>query len=85
MAGVGKKMTTRIGITTDPETQRLYLERVFQSLSHWRIEAGPLTKAAAQQRKRYLVAWRGCETHRDETEVANTNWYVYSFKYDVHK
>ena len=73
-------MATRIGITTDPETQRLYLERMFQSLNHWRIEAGPLTKAVAQQRKRYLAAWRGCQTLRDETGTAAANWYVYSFK-----
>jgi len=78
-------MATRIGITTDPEMQRLYLEGMFQSLDYWRIEAGPLTKAAAQQRKRYLATWRGCETQRDETDGSNAHWYVYSFKYDVHK
>ena len=78
-------MATRIGITTDPESHRLYLERMFQGLNHWRIEAGPLTKAAAQQRRRYLVAWRGCQTLRDETGAANSSWYVYSFKDEIHK
>ena len=78
-------MATRIGITTDPEAHKAYLERVYQPLSHWRIEAGPLTKAAAQQRKRYLIAWRGCEAQRDDAEAVNATWYVYSFKHDVHK
>jgi hypothetical protein len=78
-------MATRIGITTDPETLRLYLQDMYQGLRQWRIEAGPLDKAAAQQRKRYLVAWRGCETQRDENGGTNAKWYVYSFKHDVHK
>ena len=78
-------MATRIGITTDPEMQRLYLEGMFQSLKHWRIEAGPLPKTAAQQRKHYLATWRGCETQRDENGATNANWYVYSFKDGHHK
>jgi hypothetical protein len=80
---------TRIGITTDPVGQKATLESSYASLSHWRIEAGPLTKAAALQRKRYLVAWRGCANQRhdgrDDTETNGANWYVYSFKHDVHK
>lgn len=76
---------TRIGVTNDPATQKAALEGVYQSLSHWRIEAGPLTQAAAQQRKRYLVAWRGCESQRDNPDATGASWYVYSFKYDVHK
>lgn len=78
-------MATRIGITTDPEMQRLYLEGMFQSLKQWRIESGPLPKPAAQQRKHYLATWRGCETQRDDTGTINASWYVYSFKYDAHK
>jgi hypothetical protein len=78
-------MATRIGITTDPEMQRLHLEGLYQSMNHWRIEAGPLNKTAAQQRKRYLAAWRGCETQRDESGPTNENWYVYSFKDGIHK
>ena len=79
-------MTTRIGITTDLETQRAVLERSYPNLSHWRIEAGPLTRVAAQQRKRYLMAWRGCAAQRDEAESGSAIWaiwYVYSFKHDV--
>jgi hypothetical protein len=81
-------MPTRIGITTDPETRRATLETVYQSLHHWRIEAGPLNRQAAQQRKSYLVTWRGCEAQRDEHETngeTRASWYVYSFKHDLHK
>jgi hypothetical protein len=80
---------TRIGITNDPAAQKADLEGVYQSLTHWRIEAGPLTQAAALQRKRYLVAWRGCANQRhngrDDADTSGANWYVYSFKHDVHK
>jgi hypothetical protein len=73
-------MPCRVGITTDPDTRKLFWQNQVVGLKNWKILETFKSKEEAQGYETRYARRNNCQAHAGGADAPGT-WYVYRFDY----
>jgi len=85
-------MPCKVGITTNPESRRVYCENQAMGFTNWQILEVFRSKTAAKEYETAYALRHGCEADLGGSDVPITSrepttehdwWYVYHFDYEM--
>ncbi len=77
-------MEKKIGVSTNLDKSRSYLEAVYQEVRNWMVLGGPYTEYKANAVKQRLVMeykYKPVPENKHRTDE-NADWYLYYFEHE---